>query len=372
MTTRRWTINGRFLSQPITGVQRYAEEITRALDALKADGAEGAQDLELEIVCPPTARPLLGLRATPIRIVGSGGGHAWEQTVLPRAVRGGLLSLGNSGPIAKRRQIVCIHDMNTRLTPQSYSAPFRLFYRALLPALGARAARIATVSRFSAAQIARFGVAPAEKIVVIPNGADHTRRWAPEMTPVVAPACDGAAVVMLGSVAPHKNLGIVLGLAGDLSAHGVHVVVAGGGDARVFQTSGAAAVDGAVTYLGRVSNGELAALLSNALCLAFPSLTEGFGLPPVEAMAMGCPVVSSNGGSLPEVCGDAALYAAPHDAKAWLAAILSLKRDAGLRAALIERGRAQAQRYVWAASARRYLDEMSVIDNGDARRVHAC
>ena len=107
---------------------------------LIADGHPLASSLEIEILCPPKARDLLGLRALTLKQVGTSGGHKWEQTELPRHASDGLLSLGNSGPLAKSRQIVCIHDMNTRLFPSSYSKRFRLLYGALLPALGRRAA----------------------------------------------------------------------------------------------------------------------------------------------------------------------------------------------------------------------------------------
>ena len=109
---RQWTINGRFLAQPLTGVQRYALETVRALDGLIAGQADFARGLEVELVLPPDAVHSPALRAIGMRTVGRGGGHAWEQTALPRAVAGGLLSLCNTGPLSVRKQIVCIHDTN--------------------------------------------------------------------------------------------------------------------------------------------------------------------------------------------------------------------------------------------------------------------
>jgi glycosyltransferase involved in cell wall biosynthesis len=106
----------------------------------------------------------------------------------------------------------------------------------------------------------------------------------------------------------------------------------------------------------------LAALLQNCLCLAFPSLVEGFGLPALEAMALGCPVVVSDRASLPEICGDAALYASPEDADAWFSRFMELATKPALRERMIARGRAAASRFSWAASAERYLQAMAVID----------
>jgi glycosyltransferase involved in cell wall biosynthesis len=112
---------------------------------------------------------------------------------------------------------------------------------------------------------------------------------------------------------------------------------------------------------------ELAALLRDSLCLAFPSLAEGFGIPPLEAMALGCPVVASDRASLPEVCGDAALYASATDPEAWHSSFIRLHCDAKLRADLISRGEARARRFSWRASAELYLQTMMQLDRASTR-----
>ena len=170
-------------------------------------------------------------------------------------------------------------------------------------------------------------------------------------------------IVMIGTPAAHKNLGLILGLAERLEAAGLRLAVAGGMDSRVFQSkTGAASLD-AVTWLGRVSDPELAALLQDSLCLAFPSLFEGFGLPPLEAMALGCPTVVSDRSSIPEVCGDAALYCSPERPDAWFDAFMSLRHDASLRCRLIDRGRARVRMFSWKKSAQQYLSAMAVVDD---------
>src|SRR5262245_29110145 len=147
---RSWSINGRFVNQPVTGVQRYAREIVAALDALVAEGHPKARDLKLEILVPAAGKSAESrletrLSTIPVRSVAGGTGHAWEQTRLPLHVHGGLISLCNTGPVATGKHIVCIHDINTRTHGESYSTAFRALYRCLHPLLGRRAAAIATV-----------------------------------------------------------------------------------------------------------------------------------------------------------------------------------------------------------------------------------
>jgi glycosyltransferase involved in cell wall biosynthesis len=221
---------------------------------------------------------------------------------------------------------------------------------------------IATVSEYSAAELERFGVCPSERLFVAPNGHEHVRRWTP------APAAGRFAfsardtIVLLGSPAPHKNIGIVTGLAERLAAAGLRLAIVGTRDPRVFGVEAGSAPSSNVAWLGRLSDDDLAALLGNCLCLAFPSLVEGFGLPPLEAMALGCPVVVSDRASLPEICGDAALYAAPTDADAWFGRFVELARNPALRRRMIGRGRLAARRFSWAASADLYLKAMAALD----------
>jgi glycosyltransferase involved in cell wall biosynthesis len=360
---RKWHINGRFVSQPVTGVQRYAHEIARALDRLVAENPMLARSLDLELTVPADGpRNLPELKAIPVRAIGGSAGHKWEQVALGRHAGSGLLSLCNTGPLLPRKHIVCIHDVNTRVYPESYSFAFRALYRGLHPALGWRAARIATVSRHSAEQIARYRIAPADKVIVIPNGHEHALRWRPEHSPATRAAAGPDTIVIIGSPAPHKNVRLIIGLAPKLAAEGLRVAVAGLSDGRVFAAHEPRPEADNVVWLGRLSDNELAALLQGSLCLAFPSLAEGFGLPALEAMALGCPVVVSDRTSLPEVCADAALYASPYDAEAWLARFLELRKDARLRGEMIARGRRRAAEYSWTQSARLYLQAMADLD----------
>jgi glycosyltransferase involved in cell wall biosynthesis len=359
---RQWTINGRFVTQPVTGVQRYAREIVRALDQLLCEDHPLARGLEMQLLVPPDGTDHLGLRAIRLKSVGHVKGYLWEQMVLPRYADGGLVSLCNIGPLAAPKHIICIHDLNTRTFPSSYSVRFRALYRVLQPVLGRCAARIATVSQFSANEIASYSVCPLSRIIVIPNGHEHTNRWTPRHSAATRAAAGPNTIVVIGSTAPHKNIRLIVDLAPRLGAAGLRIAVAGLSDPRVFATTASGLRAQNVAWLGRLSDSELAALLSDCLCLAFPSFVEGFGLPPLEAMAMGCPVVVSDRASLPEVCGKAALYASPNDPDAWLALFVRLSRDPELRGRMIEQARVRASNFVWTKSAALYLQVMAHTD----------
>lgn len=359
---RRWTINGRFLTQPLTGVQRYAREVVSALDALLASGGDFARSVEVELLYPPETTDVLNLEMIGTRSVGRFKGHLWEQYCLPRSVDGGLLSFCNTGPLAVRKQIVCIHDVNTRLYPASYSRSFRTLYRCLIPALGRVAERVSTVSHYSRGELARLGIAPAGKIFVAANGHEHALRWQPKRAHPSPDTPWQNTIALIGSPAPHKNAAMIIGLADRLAEAGIGIAVVGMRDGRVFKTGPRQVAAGNVTWLGRLDDDEMAALLQDCLCLVFPSFVEGFGLPPLEAMAIGCPVIASDRASLPEICMDAALYASPENPDAWLDRIRRLSQSPALRAEMIARGHKVAANYRWRRTAERYLTAMAEMD----------
>jgi hypothetical protein len=141
-----WGINGRFLTQRMTGVQRYAFEIVAALDDLLAQNREAAAVLAMRLFVPPETVATPAFAKIGICRTRFGSGHAWDQFILPLYATSGVLSLGNFGPVLARKHIVCIHDANTFILPESYSRSFGMVYRTLLPWVGKRARRVATVS----------------------------------------------------------------------------------------------------------------------------------------------------------------------------------------------------------------------------------
>src|SRR5262245_23790427 len=367
--SRAWTINGDFLALQPTGVARYAREVTRALDELVASQHPLTCGLDLTVLAPRQVGEPLPLRAIPLCIVPEFNRprlpQFWVQAQLPWHVQGGLLSFCNLAPIATRRQIVCIHDLHTRLMPDSYGRLFRLVHRAILPILGRRASLVTTVSTLSRDHLVRFGIAPADKIVVTYNGSDHVERWTPRLATLDL-ASRRPFVLCLGRSQRYKNVELMLRIAPSLDALGLDLCMAGDIDAATLRQH-CADIPPNIRLLGRISDHDLAKLLSRALCFIFPSRIEGFGIPAVEAMASGCPVIVSSAPCLPEVCGEAALYADPDDDAAWVDTIRRVRDDADLRRTMIAEGYDRAQTFSWRRIAETYLRLMADIDGaGDA------
>lgn len=363
-TVRHWTVNGDFTALNPTGVARYAREVTLALDALMVERHPLTRNLNLSLVIPrPLANPL-PLQAITTKMVREYSRprlpQFWVQMQLPRHVIGGLLSFCNLAPVMVRRQVACIHDLQTLTSPRSYSRGFRLAHRVILPLLGQRAAAITTVSNLSREELVRHGIAPMEKIVVTYNGSDHARGWRPERSRLYFATARPFVLCLLRNQT-HKNPELLLRLARLLEVVGVDMMIMGELDAEM---TGRLHMLGArnVRVLGRISDDDFAAALSRALCFLFPSRTEGFGLPAVEAMMWGCPVIASTSPCLPEVCGGAALFADPDDDTGWIAAISRLLATPELRQHLSIAGRKRAEEFNWRRVALAYLTLMVEID----------
>lgn len=339
----------------MSGVQRYAHNIfAEMVERIAADPAEWG-DVALTLALPANVAdpiPQSLARAFPLR--GRLKGYPWEQLELPR-IGGVTLNLCNLAPLAGRRNIVCIHDVNTYLAPYSYSWKYRAFQRVSVPLIGRLASAVTTVSHSSAKALERAGaVRDATRVTVAPNGHEHALLWRADRATITLGAITARPfVVMLGSAALHKNLALVRSIAPELGARGIDCVVTGGG-AGVFAT-GTTDEAGPVITVGHVSDDDIALLFSRAVCLLFPSYVEGFGLPIVEAMALGCPVVSSDRSCMPEICGDAALLRSPDDPAAWIETITDLARTPSARSALIKAGHERVRHYRWKDSAEIYL-----------------
>jgi glycosyltransferase involved in cell wall biosynthesis len=310
-------INGRFLSQQLTGVQRYAAEMVKAMDALLAEDqcSPSLRDAEWQILAPADASDAIELRHIKVRKIGRLAGHLWDQVDLPRAAAGGyLVSLANSGPVLHRHQIVVIHDAQVFRRPDFFSWNYLMVHRSLGRLLS-RTATIATVSEFSRRELAEVLHLPPSAIAVIPNSAEHFGATAPDFGIIDRLGLTPQKFFLsVGSMTKNKNISLAIEAAKLLGQPDVPLVVVGGDNSKVFQ-GGPTAVTPGVILAGRLSDGEIAALYARALAFVFPSLYEGFGVPPLEAMLFGCPVIASTADAVAETCGDAAAYFNPLDAQ---------------------------------------------------------
>jgi glycosyltransferase involved in cell wall biosynthesis len=341
-------VNGKFLQAPMTGVHRVAYELCNALAALRQEQHSAVTGLEFELWHSAAGDQRAGLIDLPKRRVGPLGGIPWEQLTLGLRARDGILvNLCNIGPMLSRNAVTMIHDVQVHLSPASYRPAFRWWYHAVQPVLARRHRRLLTVSDFSREQIAAVGLAPAARVDVIPNGADHILRVPADGAIVTRLALHPRRyVVSLSTTQAHKNVARLLDAFDDGALNDIRLVLVGGADRPEFERAGMNIPD-SVIFAGRVTDAELRGLLEQALCLAFPSTTEGFGLPPVEAFTVGCPVVAAPRGALPEVCGDAALYAPPDDSAAWRRMILLLAEDAEEWSRRARAGRERSEQFIW-------------------------
>lgn len=345
----RVVINGRFLAQLQTGVQRYAYETLLALDQLLAQRADLAQAFTCELAVPSgtSAPPLQHISVHTLPYLR---GHAWEQLSLAWFARGAfLVNFSYSGPFLKRRQMITVHDAAPAALPDTFSRRYRALHNLLLWSLKGRVQSVMTVSEFSRRELGyHFGMA--RDVVVGHCGWEHARASNDSLATVQGLGLEpNGYVLAVGSLKPNKNfalLGRALRLLGDFS---LPVAIAGARDATVFQA--AEPPPGDVRMLGYVPDETLADLYKHAACFVLPSLYEGFGLPALEAMANGCPVLAARAGSIPEVCGEAALYFDPYNPASLARALREIAANPLLRDQLRSHGNARLDCYTWRGNA---------------------
>lgn len=304
----RLCINGRFLTRSVTGVDRYAREIVRKLDALLQPGRVViAVPERAEIIDPPICNSIDLIRC------GSRLGHLWEQFDLARYLKesGALgVNLCNTAPVSNPG-IVCIHDVAVDANPDNYSLGFRLWYRFLNKCITRRAEQVLTVSEFSKEEIKRYYPASCGRISVIPNAWQHMERIESDESIFAKSGLEpGSYYFAMSSLSPNKNLKWLVETA-KLNPNET-IAIAGGVNAKVFGEYAIPEADNAV-YLGYVSDGEAKALMEGCKGFLFPTFYEGFGLPPMEALFCGAPIAISNTEVMHEVYGGAARYIDPHE-----------------------------------------------------------
>jgi glycosyltransferase involved in cell wall biosynthesis len=276
--------------------------------------------------------------------------------------------------LARARSVFTLHDVAYLLFPEHHLPRNRIYLRTMMPRFLRRADRVIAVSENTRNDALRSYHVDPEKIEVIPEGVEPRFRPGVDRDEVARVrdryTLPERFILSVGTIEPRKNhLTLVEAYASLRSRHPeVGLVIAGGKGwlyERFFERVRALGLDDRVLFTGHVPDDDMPALLNAAEVFAFPSEFEGFGLPPLEAMACGIPVVSSNAASLPEVVGDSGMLVPPHDVAGWVDALDHLLRDAALRAAFAARGIARARRFTWDAAAERTLEVYhSVVAEG--------
>ncbi|MDP1544578.1 MAG: glycosyltransferase family 1 protein [Anaerolineales bacterium] len=319
-------INARFQHRRITGVDRYAHEISSRLELPKR--------------FIKSARPL-----------GQVSGHVWEQFILPALLQKDerLWSPANSGAWSVSNQIVTIHDASLFDHPEWFRPAFGAWTRLSWKILAQRVKAILTVSEFSKQRLKHHLGIPDEKIHVIYNGVG--KPFAPKSAKEIKVVREKYGIkkpyfLFVGTLEPRKNLKSLLSAWEQLSLK-THELFLAGAEGRVFSSTSHA------KCVTTPPDQDLSALYSGATAFIFPSFYEGFGLPVLEAMSCGTPVITSNTTALAETYQDSAILINPEMPEEIARAMQCIIADGTLSNSLRERGLKKASELTWDKSAQK-------------------
>lgn len=334
-------INGRFLEQPITGVQRFASELILGLLQIRSD---------ITVVVPNKSKILDQKIFNQLNIEEAlgGSGHYWEQVTLPRYLSGLgnplLINLCNTAPILYRNKISTLHDITFLKYPQSYSWKFRSVYKILVPLILKTSKKIITVSEFSKQDISEYYGIAKSSIQVVYNAVSNNFYVKNKEK-----SYGKGYALAVSSPNLHKNFGPMIEAFEKANVDLELRII--GSISGTFRNHNYNIKTDKIKFMGRVNDIELVELYQNAQFFIFPSLYEGFGIPPLEAQACDCPVITSNAASLPEILGDSAYYFNPTNILEIIESIKLVHTDKILRNNLSEKGRLNIKRFSWELSA---------------------
>lgn len=354
------TVNATALGPQPTGLGVYTREVVRRL---LADG-----QLEDATIFTGSAADLPADRCTQVvpwtsRHRGALG-HAerilWLQTgyrsAVARTTPGVAYSTVPEGVLAPPLgaiQVITVHDIIPVHYPALYPASVQ-YYRLILPRLLLHSAAVICNSACTRDDLVMWSGLKGLNIEVIAEGYDAAT-FRPDGNDPLPSGASMPYFLWVGDMRPYKNLQRVLDAFAAMRSRGFSLVVAGRLDPRylpaVRKATARLGITDVVLLAGYVPDAELASLYRHATGLVFASLYEGFGLPPLEAMATGCPVIVSRAASLPEVCGDAALYVEPTDVSSIAAAMQNLAGSSALQEELRSAGLERAQLFSWERTA---------------------
>ncbi|MFY1045490.1 glycosyltransferase family 4 protein [Chryseobacterium sp. GP-SGM7] len=338
-------VNARFLTQAITGVQRFAIELSKRL--------KNSHDIHVEFVSPKGIIHSNLADELNAKVIGSFQGHLWEQVDLPVYLKKNnsplLLNLCSTAPIFYNPQIVTHHDITYIRYPESFSKKFVQFYKLIVPLMLKNSKKIITVSDFSKNEISNYYNITKDKFIVIYNGVDTNQFINIEQKNV----SNRKYILAVSSRNFHKNFQGLIDAFKNIqhTQKDVDLFIVGYSSLKSFNNIQLDVEDlekqGRIRFLGRVDDHELISLYQNASLFIFPSLYEGFGIPPLEAQACGCPVISSNQASMPEILSDSVLYFNPSSAENLEEKIIYFYNNPELKSQLVKKGLRNVKRFDW-------------------------
>lgn len=358
-------INGRFLVAKRTGVQRAAYNLVKTLVEIDRENDyiifTGKEQVHSADWAYPNVR-VIGDHLIPSESIKN---HWWEQVWLPRlAKRHGIDILHSPANIAplfyKGKSIINIHDLCFVVNPQWYSFAFRTLYNFVIPQLAKRATKVITNSNNSKNDLLQYFKLPAEKVSLVYWAVDDVFTLPQPEDKTEDGMVRDDYILYVGSLEPRKNINALIEsyekLRHDFPAIKTKLILIGG-ESPLFATVQLKAREfrDDVIFKGFVTDQELGEFYRNARLVAYPSLYEGFGLPPLEAMASGAPVVTSSTSSIPEVVGRAAVLVDPRNRDQLARAMHRVLTDSSLRASMVRSGAEQVAKFNWYRVARSVL-----------------
>jgi len=346
-----FVVNGRYLTQKATGVHRYAFEICNKLHEMGVD---------FHVAIPREIHPDYKFDFKTVTC-GSLDTHLWEQISLPRYLKSIgsplLISFTGCGPLMYDNQIMTIHDVSHERYPEWFSRSYYHFYHFMMPRVGRKAHAVLTVSEFSKKEIvATLGLDTDKIHVVHSNVPFHTKPTREEILSYQRDPKADKYIVAVSSMDPRKNFERLVEAFKKIEDKSVKLYIIGM-SFKAFNTPDLQKLIGENVYLpGYISDDALQNMYQNALLSVYPSIYEGFGLPPLESMTYGCPVINSDIPALREISGDAALYIDPYDLHDMTLKINQLIKDENLRKELQLKGLEQIKKYSWENSAKQVYE----------------
>jgi glycosyltransferase involved in cell wall biosynthesis len=359
-------IDARMIGHEIHGIARYTYNLIKSL--LKIDKKNKYTVLTTEKV-QDVFLGISNLEAYPLRSRWISLSEQWELVKILKKLKPDLYHAPSFvAPVFNPfPMVMTIHDLNHLALAKNYSFFHALYYRLIVKPSAGKSVKIFTDSEFSRKEISKYLLIPDEKIKVISIGCGE--EFKPIQNPEVLRkvrekyGLPETFILYVGTYKPHKNVSNLLKAFSRISLE-IPLALSGKGNQELLRILKELKLDKKIIFMGEIDENDLPGVYNCANLFVFPSYYEGFGLPPIEAMACGCPAVVSNATSLPEVCGNAAYYVDPFDVEDMAKGIYQVLTDKTLRQILIQKGFERTKLYRWEKTAEEHLKVFEEIATG--------